>query len=108
MTVSFDQFKELDLRVAKVLEASRVEGSEKLLKLSIDIGDEKRQLIAGVGKVYEPESLIGKEIVVVVNLEPKTMMGFESRGMLLAAHDENGNPVLLMPEKETPPGSKIT
>ncbi len=108
MTVSFDQFKELDLRIAKILEASRVEGSEKLLKLLIDMGDEKRQLIAGVGKVYEPESLIGREIVIVANLEPRTMMRFESQGMLLAAHDENGNPVLLMPEKETPSGSKIT
>ncbi len=108
MTVSFDRFKELDLRIAKILEASRVEGSEKLLKLLIDVGDEKRQLIAGVGKVYEPESLVGREIVMVVNLEPKTMMGLESQGMLLAAHDENGNPVLLMPESQVPPGSKVT
>ncbi len=108
MNIPFDDFQKLDLRIAKILEASRIEGSEKLLKLAIDIGDERRQLVAGVGKVYEPESLIGREIVIVANLEPRVMMGFESQGMLLAAHDENGNPVLLMPEKETPPGSIIT
>ena len=108
MAVSFDKFKELDLRVAKILEASRVEGSEKLLKLLIDIGNERRQLIAGIGKVYEPESLLGREIVVVANLDPRIIMGFESQGMLLAAHGAEGEPVLLLPEKEVPPGSKIT
>jgi methionine--tRNA ligase beta chain len=76
------------------------------LKLVIDLGKEKRQLVAGIGKFYKPEDLIGKEIVVVVNLEPKNLMGIESQGMLLAA-DVDGEPVILIPEKEVPPGTKI-
>ncbi len=106
MEISFDDFQKVELRVAKVLEAERVEGSEKLLKLQVDLGDEKRQVVAGIGKAYAPESLIGREIVVVANLEPRKLMGLESQGMLLAASDENG-PVLLVPGKEVPPGTGI-
>ncbi len=103
--ITFEEFKKIELRVAKILEAQRVEGSDKLLKLSIDIGEEKRQIIAGIGKKYEPQDLTGREIIIVANLEPRVLMGFESQGMLLAAND--AGPVLLMPEKEVPPGSTI-
>lgn len=105
--MTIDEFRNVDLRVGKILEATRVDGSEKLLKLQIDLGEEKRQVLAGIGKVYEPDSLIGREVVIVANLEPRVMMGLESRGMLLAAGTDSG-PVFLTPEKEVPPGSKIS
>jgi len=84
--ISIEDFKKAELKIAKILSAERVEGSEKLIKLKVSLGEEEeRQLVAGIGKAYEPEALIGKEIVVVANLEPRTMMGIESQGMLLAA-----------------------
>src|SRR3989338_379109 len=103
---SFEDFKKLDLKVGRVVEAARVEGSEKLLKLTVDIGAEQRQVIAGVGLVYSPEDMANRDIVVVANLEPRMLMGLESQGMLLAADGENG-PVLLMPDREVPPGSRV-
>lgn len=111
--INFEDFKKIELRVAKILGAERIEGSEKLLKLQLDAGDKDeaglsavRQVIAGIGKVYAPENLIGREIVIVANLEPRKLMGLESQGMLLAASDKQG-PVFLMPEHEVPPGSGI-
>lgn len=105
--VSFEDWKKVELKVAGVLAAERVEGSEKLLKLSVSLGDEKRQIIAGIGKAYDPESLIGRKIIVVANLEPKTLMGLESQGMLVAATDEEGNPALIVPDREVVPGSAL-
>jgi len=96
----------LDLRVGKIIEAERVEGADKLLKLKVDLGKEERQLVAGIAKFYQPENLIGRELIVVANLEPKTLMGIESQGMLLAASVE-GRPVILEPDEEVPPGTKI-
>jgi len=109
--ITYDDFKKLDLRVARILKAERVEGSEKLVKLQIDLGDPpagggQRQLVAGIGTVYTPEILIGKQIVIVANLEPKKLMGHESNGMLLAASDELG-PVLLIPESEVKDGTGV-
>jgi methionine--tRNA ligase beta chain len=104
--ISFKDFQKIELKVAKIIEAEKIEKSEKLLKLIVDLGDEKRQLVAGIAKYYRPEDLIGKEIVVVANLEPKKLMGIESQGMLLAANVD-GKPVILIPEKEVPPGTKI-
>lgn len=104
--ISIDDFKKAELRIARVLEAERVEGSEKLIKLKIELEGQERQLLAGIGKVYEPQGLVGKQIVVVANLEPRSMMGFESQGMLLAASTPDG-PVLLAPEKEVPSGSQV-
>jgi methionyl-tRNA synthetase len=105
--VTIDEFQKVELRVGKVVSAERIEGSEKLLKLQIDLG-EPRQIVSGIAKVYEPESLVGKEVVIVVNLEPRKMMGMESQGMLLAAHGEGGEPVVLTVERAVPPGSKIS
>lgn len=104
--ISFEEFKKLELRIAKIVEAERVERSEKLLKLRVDIGESQRQIIAGIGKKYEPENLIGREIVIAANLEPRMLMGLESQGMLLAANGDDG-PVLLIPEKEVLPGATI-
>ncbi len=106
--VSFDDFKKIDLRIATILEAEKLEGSEKLVKLQVDLGAEigKRQIVAGIGLVYQLEDLVGKQIVVVVNIEPRTLMGFESQGMLLAA-DVDGKPILLKPDKPMPNGCEI-
>ena len=104
--INFEEFQKIDLRVGKIIEAEKIEGTDKLLKLKVDLGEEKRQLVAGIAKFYQPEDLIGKEIVVVANLEPKILRGVESQGMLLAA-DVEGKPVLLKPDQEVPPGTKI-
>jgi methionine--tRNA ligase beta chain len=103
--ITFEKFKETDLRVATILEAEKVEGSEKLVKLQIELGVElgQRQIVAGIGLAYKPEDLIGRQIIIVANLEPKTLMGQESQGMLLAA-SENGLPILLTPDKKVPNG----
>jgi len=105
--MTIDEFQKMDLRVGKVLSAERVEGSEKLLKLSVDIG-EPRQILSGIAKSYAPEDLVGREVVIIANLEPRMMMGMESQGMILAAHGEQGEPVMLAVEREVPPGAKIT
>src|SRR3989338_2563690 len=105
--INYEDFKKIDLRVAKILTAERIEGSDKLVKLQIGVGElGQRQLVAGIGKVYTPEVLVGKQIIIVANLESKKLMGLESQGMLLAASDEIG-PVLLAPESEVPPGAGI-
>ncbi|MFQ6049840.1 MAG: methionine--tRNA ligase subunit beta [Candidatus Paceibacterales bacterium] len=104
--ISFKEFKKIELRVAKVITAEKVEGTEKLLKLEIDGGNEKRQIVAGIAEFYRPEDLMGKNIIVVWNLTPKVVFGIKSQGMLLAAEDR-GRPVILIPDKEVPPGTKI-
>lgn len=106
--ITFEEFKKLDLRVAIVESAEQVVGSEKLVKLRIDTGEGERQIIAGVGNYYAPEELVGRRIIVLVNLEPRKLMGLESQGMLLAADGAELGPVLLMPEKDVPAGAKIT
>jgi len=105
--ITYEDFKKVELKVAKIISAERVEGSDKLIKLALDLGSEKRQIVAGIGRAYKPEDLIGLEIAVVANLEPKTLMGIESNGMLLAAGTDDGEPVLLIPQKEVPPGAEI-
>ncbi|MDE1970834.1 MAG: methionine--tRNA ligase subunit beta [Patescibacteria group bacterium] len=108
MSISYEEFKKVELRVAKIVEAARIEGSEKLLKLKVDIGTKgmERQIVAGIGKRYDPEVLLGKEIIIVANLEPRILMGFESQGMLLAANGIEG-PVILGVQEEVSPGSTI-
>ncbi|MBP7056146.1 MAG: methionine--tRNA ligase subunit beta [Candidatus Omnitrophica bacterium] len=104
--ITYDDFKKVELKVGKILEAEEVPGADKLLKLKVDIGTEQRQLIAGIKKQYQPSDLIGRYVAVVTNLAPRTMMGVESQGMVLAASDESG-PVLLRPDRDVPPGSII-
>lgn len=105
--MTIDEFKAADLRVGKITEAVRVEGSEKLLKLSVDIG-EPRQILSGIAKWYAPEDLVGKAVIIIANLDPRMMMGLESKGMLLAAHGEDGKPVIISPVGDVPPGAKIS
>ncbi|MHA2407389.1 MAG: methionine--tRNA ligase [Candidatus Ranarchaeia archaeon] len=104
--ITYEQFSALDLRLAKVLAAERVEGTERLLKIQIDIGDEPRQIVAGLGDQYSPDDLVGETIAVIVNLQSRKIRGIESRGMLLAAA-LGKKASLLKPDKEFPPGSKI-
>jgi len=104
--ISFDDFKKLEIKIGKVLSAEKVEGTDKLIKLEIDFGTEKRQLVAGMAEFFKPEHFIGKESPILMNLEPKTFQGIESQGMILAV-DVNGKPVLLHPEEEIPPGSIV-
>ncbi len=105
--MSIDEFARIDLRVAKVLEAERVPDTDRLVKLQVDIGREKRQLVAGIAEAYEPEALVGKTIIVVANLQPARLRGVESQGMLLAASPEGGKPILATFETEVPPGAKV-
>ncbi|HEX7456329.1 MAG TPA: methionine--tRNA ligase [Candidatus Nanoarchaeia archaeon] len=111
--ISFEEFRKLDLRVGKVISAEKIIGSTNLLKLEIDLGDPstgsglgKRQILAGVSKYYESKELIGLNLVIVTNLEPKKIMGLESQGMILCA-EVNEEPVCLVPLKDVPPGSKV-
>jgi methionyl-tRNA synthetase len=99
-------FQKVELRVAEVLAAERVPKSKKLLKLSIRVGEETRTLVAGVAEHYEPEALVGRKVVIVANLEPATLMGVESDGMVLAASHE-GTVSLLTLDKDVPSGSKV-
>lgn len=105
--ISIDEFSKLELKVGTVLEAEEVEDSEKLIRLKVDLGEEEpRHILAGVKKWYKPEDFVGKQIVVVANLEPRKMMGLESQGMMLAADSEDG-PIFLTVPKQVPPGTKI-
>jgi len=107
--IKIEEFERLDLRIGRIKDAARIEGSKKLIKLEVDIGDEhgrNRQLVAGIADEYKPEELIGKLVPVLVNLEPKKLMGVESQGMLLAV-SVDGKPVLLHPDKDVPPGSRV-
>ncbi len=108
MTVSIQDFMEIDLRVAEIKAAEEHPDADRLLVLKIDIGGEdgERQLVAGIKGAYTPEQLIGKKIVVVKNLEPAVIRGVESQGMLLAARDGEQT-ILLTTEKDAKPGSKI-
>ncbi|MFA6476140.1 MAG: methionine--tRNA ligase subunit beta [Candidatus Paceibacterota bacterium] len=105
--INYEEFSKVKLRIVEIVSAERVEGSDKLLKLEVNMGDEKRQIIAGIGKAYEPEKLVGKKIVIVANLEPRKLMGLESQGMLLAASTENEGPVLLIPDADITSGAEI-
>lgn len=104
--LSIEQFFELELRVAQIISAERVEKTDKLLKLQIDLGSEKRQIIAGIAQAYETEALIGKRIIVVANLEPARIRGVDSQGMLLAA-DLDGRPIVATFDEDIPPGTRV-
>jgi methionyl-tRNA synthetase len=105
--VSFDEFRRIDIRTAKVLEVSRVPNSARLLKISLDLAGEHKQCVAGIGARYEPEQLKDKTIVVVTNLKPRTLMGLVSEVMLLAAADGPEISVLT-PDRPLSSGAKVT
>ena len=105
--ITIDDFIKVDLRVAQILVAERVPKADKLLRLEIDLGYEKRQILAGIAQYYEPEKLIGRKIVIVANLAPRKMRGLESNGMLLAASLEDGAPVLAGFLEDVPLGARL-
>jgi methionyl-tRNA synthetase len=105
--ISYEDFQKIDLRVAKVLSAENIKKSDKLLKLRIDMGEE-RTVVAGIAKAYKPEELVGKTIIIVANLQPTKLMGVESRGMLLATDGADGTGVVLATfDKEAKVGAKV-
>ena len=104
--ITIDDFQKIQLKTAKVLSAERVPKSEKLLKLQVTLGAEQRQIVAGIGKRYEPEMLVGKTIVIVANLKPAKLMGIESQGMVLAAGDSEVRGLATFLE-DVEPGTKV-
>ncbi|PIN92764.1 methionine--tRNA ligase [Candidatus Pacearchaeota archaeon CG10_big_fil_rev_8_21_14_0_10_31_24] len=107
--IKYDDFAKLDLRVGTIKKAENIEGADKLLKLEVEIGSEKRTILAGIKKYYEKSDLIDKQIIVIVNLEPRKMKGLESQGMLLAAgNKEDDTCVLISPERKVDSGLKIS
>jgi methionyl-tRNA synthetase len=105
--IDIEQFGNVQLRVATVTAAEAIPKSHKLLKLSVDLGEEQRTVVAGIASAYEPETLVGRQVVVVANLQPAKLMGVESQGMVLAA-SVDGDPVLLHPENPVPNGTRVT
>ena len=105
--ITIDDFIKVDLRVAQILVAERVPKADKLLRLEVDLGYEKRQILAGIAQYYEPEKLIGRKIIIVANLAPRKMRGLESNGMLLAASLPDGAPVLAGFLEDVPLGARL-
>ena len=103
--ISIDDFMKVELRTAKVVSAEAVPKSKKLIKLQVDLGTEQRTILAGIAEAYQPESLVGRTVVIVANLKPAKLMGIESNGMVLAGSPEGGKPVLLTVEAE--PGWRV-
>lgn len=109
-TIAFDDFAKLDLRVAKVTACEPHPNADRLLKLQVDLGPElgERQICAGIRGVYEPDAIVGRQIIIVANLAPRKLRGEESQGMLLAATPSEGDGVvLLQPDSEVPAGSTV-
>lgn len=104
--ITIEDFAKVELKIGKVIEAKRVEGSNKLVVMKVDTGEE-RQIVAGIGKAYTPEELTGKRILVVTNLQPARLMGIESHGMLLAASDNEGKLSIITTDREIKEGSKV-
>lgn len=101
--ITIDQFAQIEMKVGTITYAEKVEGTDKLLRLEIDLGSEKRQIVSGIAQYYNPQEIIGKQIPIITNLEPRKFKGIESQGMILAADD--GKPVLLHPDKQITNGS---
>lgn len=105
--IDIAEFKHVSLRVGHILTAEKVEKADKLLKFSVQVGDEVRTIVSGIAKYYTPEEMVGKQVVVVANLKPAKLRGIESQGMLLCAVTADGNVVLVSPEKSVPSGSEV-
>ncbi|MDP2629445.1 MAG: methionine--tRNA ligase subunit beta [Candidatus Harrisonbacteria bacterium] len=106
-TISFDDFTKLNIRIAKILKAEKIEGADKLLKLTVYDGERERTICAGIAEHYQPQELEGKLIPVLTNLEARKLKGVLSEGMMLAASSEGGKPILLYPQDGAQPGDKV-
>lgn len=107
MEVTFDEFKKLDLRIGRIIEAEQIMGSKKLIRMIVDFGSDKKQAVAGLFQWYQPSELVGKKAVFLLNLQKRVMMGVESQCMILAAEDDKGGVTLLQPDKDLAEGSKV-
>jgi len=107
MAVSIDEFRAIELRVATITAAIPHPNADRLLVLTVDIGTEQRQVVAGIRTHYQPDDLIGKQVVVVVNLQPATLRGVESQGMILAASDDDGQLAIVVPELPVKTGAAV-
>jgi len=105
-TISIEEFAKLDLRAGKIINAQKVPGKDKLLVLQVDIGTETRTVVAGIAQEFAPEELVGKQVVLVANLEPKRLGGVVSHGMILAAGEEKALALVTL-DREVPPGTKV-
>jgi len=107
--ITFDDFQKLDIRIGKIMEAEKVQGADKLMKLRVDFGQEERQIIAGVAGFYDPKELVGKQCPFLFNLEPRKLRGAESQGMILAVDAEGGmkSCALLHPDKKVENGARV-
>jgi methionine--tRNA ligase beta chain len=104
--ITYDDFMKLDIRIGTVRKAEKVQGADKLIRLEVDLGGEQRQVVAGMAHTYQPEEFIGKQVPILVNLEPRKLRGVESQGMILAV-DVDGRPAMLLPDREVPAGSVV-
>jgi len=105
--IGYEDFQKMDLKVAKIVAAERVPGATKILKLEVDLGTEKRQMVAGVAETYPPEELVGKSLIVIANLKPAVIRGIESQAMLLAAVGPDGKAIIPFFDREVAPGTKV-
>jgi methionine--tRNA ligase beta chain len=106
--ISFEEFSKVDLKVGRVLSVENLEGYKKILKIIVDMGDEKREIMSGLAKHYTPEEIMNKSVIVCTNLAPRKFGEQTSNGMLLAATNEDGRPVLLTVLEEIKPGSRVS
>ena len=107
MEIPFEEFQKLDLRIGKIAEANQILGSRNLLRIMVDFGTEQRQAVAGLLQWYQPQDLVGKKCVFILNIQKRMVMGVESQCMILAAEDDEGTVTVLQPEKDVAEGSKI-
>ena len=108
-TITFEEFQKVKLRVGRVVEASEHPDADRLIVLQVDLGDERRQIVAGLKQYYKPEDLVGRNLVLVANLAPRRMRGLESQAMLLAAStDDHGQVVCVTTMSDIPPGSAVS
>ena len=106
--IVFDDFAKMDIRVATVLSAEKMEKSNKLLKLQVDTGVDQRTILSGIALHYSPEELVGKQVTIIANLAPRKMMGIQSQGMILMAEDSDGKLRLIQPSEIVNPGSTVS
>jgi methionyl-tRNA synthetase len=105
--IGIDDFTKVEMRVGQVKVAEKVQGADKLLRLEVDLGNEVRQVVAGIAEAYAPEMLVGRKVAIVTNLAPRKLRGLESNGMILAASVEGGKPVLASFLEDVPVGAKL-
>jgi methionyl-tRNA synthetase len=105
--ITFDDFSKMDIRTGTILEAEKVPKTKKLIKLLIDTGIDKRTVVSGIAEYFKPEEIIGKQVSILVNLEPRKLRGIESQGMILMAEDADGKLVFVSPDEPVQNGSEV-